>query len=218
MEIPDLDGVLAWLGPLGPEIAAAAGDLGTLPAPMQAWLVWLAVVTVVWPLLLIRNRVAVSFLALTLPALALQALIYWRLGLTRLLAVPHLILWFPALMLLLSHRQMARDALIDGGPRRTVLRLWMAVAAATPSISLVFDVRDALAWLYGADRPYGSAQIDLGPLIEAGERLLTPAVDPETEVVVEPSGLEAPAAAEGAPADEDGDGGAGGEDREAEGR
>ena len=192
---------------LGDWPARLAADLGALPEAMQAWLVWLALVTLVLPLLMVRSAAARGLLMLTLPALALQALIHWRFGMTRLMAVPHLMFWFPALLGLIAQRETVRDAIEDGGPRRPLLRAWMALAAATLATSLVLDVRDALAWLYGADRPYGSRQFDLGPLIEAGERL-----------VGERSGLEAPAGPEGAPAEPGGDGGAQAEDGEAEGR
>ena len=191
-ELPDLSGAWsaagAWLDTVSPALAA-------LPEPMQAWLTWLALVTLVWPLLLIRHRAAQVFLALTIPALVLQGLIFTAYGMTRMLALPHLFLWFPALLSLIGHRAQVNDEVLDGGPPRRMLRLWMALAAATLAISLVFDVRDALSWLYGVDRPYGSRQIDVMGL---WERLT--------------SWLEPPAAPEGQPAEPGGDQGAGGQD------
>jgi len=119
------------------------------PGWVQIWLVWLMVVLIAAPLILLLSpttrRVAIWTIISHIPVFIAVPMMYQEMGYVRLLGLPHLIFWFPLLILLIRRIQ------TDGirAPFRQVL--W--ILAATLAICLLFDASDTIRYLLGERAP-----------------------------------------------------------------
>ena len=118
-------------------------QLETLPTLMRAWFGWIGVVVLVSPLLFLRQRqgrVAALFALLFLPLLVVTL---HTVGISYFISFLHLVLWLPLLGYLAGE---LRDNRIT--PFST-MGFWSMTMLATLTVSLVFDLRDAVRWLAG---------------------------------------------------------------------
>ena len=118
--------------------------VATQPQWVQLWLNWLLIGAFVLPvglLLFKQTRMfAVAYLVATgIGAFAIMKL-YDLQGYTRLLGLPHLIVWIPAAYFMIQK-------LRAGLPR--IPRILMAVILVTILISLAFDVVDVTRYILG---------------------------------------------------------------------
>lgn len=123
------------------------------PQWVQVWLVVLTVVTVALPLVLMvwkGTRLAgLIVLAATIAGGVGVQLIFDRMGYVRLIALPHVLLWTPALIYLLviiRRARIGRWPTIVGG-----------VLAAFITISLVFDYASVARYVAGERQPVNIA-------------------------------------------------------------
>lgn len=119
------------------------------PGWVQVWLVWLMIVLIAAPLILLLSpttrRVAIWTIISHIPVFIAVPMMYQEMGYVRLLGLPHLIFWFPLLILLIRRMQ-------AGGipaPFRQVL--WVFIATLT--ICLLFDASDTIRYLLGERAP-----------------------------------------------------------------
>ncbi len=84
-------------------------------------------------------------LAFVLVGLSNGAMVWYQAGLSRLLAVPHLVFWGPLQVYLVGHLIAAATGAAPFGPAE----VYAAVLASINGISLMFDAWDSLRWLRG---------------------------------------------------------------------
>ncbi len=115
---------------------------GKLPPHVSLWLMWMLVVAVtslVWSFWKFEARyVLAAFAAAFVTALLLPPLIGEQNVVYATLSVIHIVFWTPALVLLWRRR---------AAVNRSLYGVWLDLAMATMAISLIFDYRDAIAWL-----------------------------------------------------------------------
>ena len=112
----------------------------------RIWNVWLVGVNLVC-LYFITHIEAQVLLAVTGVAVAGQALIYDRIGFTRILGIVHL-MWIPMFAWMAT-----RLEAIQADPQ---LASWIAVLFVTNMVSLVVDTTDVLRYLRGERAPHYS--------------------------------------------------------------
>lgn len=125
------------------DFADIQAQLDTLPTLLRAWFGWIGAVVLVSPLLFLRRRqgrVAALYSLLFLPLLLLTLHIV---GITYLISFLHLALWVPLLGYLARELRNGRITLVSA------LGFWTIVMLATLTVSLVFDLRDAVRWIAG---------------------------------------------------------------------
>lgn len=115
------------------------------PVP-RIWCVWLVAVNAAC-LFFTPQIEAQVVLAVTGVAVACQALIYERLGFTRILGSVHL-LWIPMFAWMATR--------LDTILAEPALAAWLAVLLATNAVSLVIDGIDALRFVRGERAPHYS--------------------------------------------------------------
>lgn len=119
------------------------------PDPVRYWVFWMACVLTVVPLaLLIRpdtRKTAIILILMGAVTAVVMTALHAKVGFVRLLGLPHVILWTPLLIWLVS--LLRRDA-HPGWPR-----LLLIVLAATIAVSLVFDYIDVARYLLGERAP-----------------------------------------------------------------
>ncbi|MBI3435590.1 MAG: hypothetical protein HY056_11010 [Proteobacteria bacterium] len=120
-------------------------QLAQLPGHLQLWLAWLAIVSFLGPLALIRHRLARVVLLFQLANAALGAVLGLSLGLVRLLGLSHVIFWTPMLIVV------ARA--IPSLTRNSALGIWARVFALTILLSLVLDYIDVARYILGERGP-----------------------------------------------------------------
>lgn len=113
------------------------------PLP-RLWCVWLVAVNAAC-LLYINHIEAQVVLAVTCIAVVIQALIYDKLGFTRILGVVHLI-WIPMFAWMATRLEFI---LTDSG-----LTTWLVVLLATNVISLIVDLADVTRFIRGERAPH----------------------------------------------------------------
>jgi hypothetical protein len=114
-----------------------------LPGYIMLWLYWLVFVgltSIVWSFFKVEARfVAAAYVATFGTMAVLQA----ALGADRVLYVTaslmHVLFWTPALLMLYRRRANANFGSLYG--------IWLCLAMATMTISLIFDFRDVIAYL-----------------------------------------------------------------------
>lgn len=115
------------------------------PAWVGIWLIWLNVAVLVLPLLLFIWRetrlVPPVIWAVYLVAGAGIGWLYGQMGYVKLLGLPHLLFWTPALIWLAVLIRRARTPV---WARRVLI-----VIAASMAVSLAFDLVDVLRWIAG---------------------------------------------------------------------
>lgn len=84
-------------------------------------------------------------LAFVLVGLSNGAMVWYQAGLSRLLAVPHLLFWGPLQVYLAGYVSNAAAGATPFGPNE----VYAAVLAGINGISLMFDTWDSLRWLRG---------------------------------------------------------------------
>lgn len=114
------------------------------PQWLQLWLTWLGPAVVVIPvLLLFWGQTRYFALILLIATLAGIASILWLFnlqGYTRLLGLPHLIIWIPAMWFMIQALR---------GHLPVIPRILMVVLLATITISLAFDIVDVARYVLG---------------------------------------------------------------------
>lgn len=115
------------------------------PIP-RIWNVWLVGVNLLC-LYFIAHLEAQIVLATTLVAVVAQALIYQRIGFTRLLGIAH-VSWIPMFAWMASR--------IDTIAAQPQLQSWLIVLAATNAVSLILDSIDVFRFVRGERAPHYS--------------------------------------------------------------
>ena len=115
------------------------------PIP-RIWYVWLVGVNLLC-LYFIAHLEAQIVLATTLVAVVAQALIYQRIGFTRLLGIAH-VSWIPMFAWMASR--------IDTIAAQPQLQSWLIVLAATNAVSLILDSIDVFRFVRGERAPHYS--------------------------------------------------------------
>jgi hypothetical protein len=125
------------------DFADIQAQLDILPLRFRLWFAWLGLVILVSPLAFVRRRQGRVALALAAVFVAAQLPLLHSVGITYLLALPHLLVWVPLLFYL------CRELRAGEVPLRSPIGVWMSVAILTLVVSLVFDLRDLGRWLLG---------------------------------------------------------------------
>ena len=124
--------------PLGEAIA-------TLPTTVRYWIMWMNVTVLAALVIFALNRptrmTALVLLVANVAMVAFMTWLYNRVGLVRLLGLPHLIFWTPLVVWFVL--QLRRGDL----PRQPMTA--MVILTITLSISLIFDAVDVARWLLG---------------------------------------------------------------------
>ena len=119
------------------------------PAWVGYWLKWLMFGAVFLPISLLIWRETRILGVLTVLAAVLSGFgvyfMYGNMGFTKLLGLPHIIVWTPLVFYMLS--------LLRGGKVPKIARVIMMVVLATILISLAFDYSDAVRYLLGERTP-----------------------------------------------------------------
>lgn len=115
------------------------------PIP-RIWNVWLVGVNLLC-LYFIAHLEAQIVFATTLVAVVAQALIYQRIGFTRLLGIAH-VSWIPMFAWMASR--------IDTIAAQPQLQSWLIVLAATNAVSLILDSIDVFRFVRGERAPHYS--------------------------------------------------------------
>ncbi len=110
----------------------------------RVWCIWLVAVNAAC-LLFITHIEAQVVLAVTGLAVAIQALIYGRIGFTRILGIVH-VLWIPMFAWMAT-----RTDTIQIDP---LLASWLLVLLATNLVSLIVDASDVTRYLRGERSPH----------------------------------------------------------------
>lgn len=119
----------------------------------RLWCVWLVAVNL-GCLYFIAHLEAQLVLIVTLLAVAAQALIYGRIGFTRILGTTH-VLWLPMFAWFATRT--------DSIAQDPALAAWLLVLVATNTSSLVVDTIDAIRFLRGERAPHYSWARSLSP-------------------------------------------------------
>jgi hypothetical protein len=130
-------------------------QLDTLPLWLRLWFGWMGLVILVAPFVFLRRRQGRVAAAFSIVFLVIQLPLLHSVGLTNLLALPHLLFWVPLLVYL--GREL-RDRRV---PIRSAIGAWMSVTVVTLIVTLVVDLRDFGRWLAGE-----RGLIDPGPGVE----------------------------------------------------
>ena len=112
----------------------------------RVWCVWLVAVNAAC-LFFITHVEAQVVLAVTGAAVAAQALIYDRIGFTRILGIVH-VMWIPMFAWMATR--------IDAIQADPLLASWLSVLFATNLVSLFVDTGDAARYLRGEKAPHYS--------------------------------------------------------------
>ncbi|WP_372571174.1 hypothetical protein [Ruegeria jejuensis] len=124
--------------------------LTTQPLWVQIWVGWMAITVILMPLVLLIWRQTRLAAIVTLAAAILGALgirwIHSELCYVRLLGLPHIVFWLPAMLYL--YRVQKQDGL---SPWAIGL---IRIIAITMAISLVFDTVDVIRYLLGERAPF----------------------------------------------------------------
>ena len=116
------------------------------PLLLSLWLDWLIFINLVPPLFFIRHLQARWVLYATLIMLALNFPLSLMFGFSKILALPHILVWTPLIAYLAY--QWKYNLL----PERPLLKGWILLLMITNLISLVFDFRDGFQYLFLDDR------------------------------------------------------------------
>ncbi|SLN66960.1 hypothetical protein ROJ8625_03414 [Roseivivax jejudonensis] len=122
-----------------------ADAVATLPDAVRLWVLWLTIMMVAAPLVLLifgesRRAGAVILVANVAVAVAMH-LLYARVGMVRLLGLPHLLIWGPLLVWLSGE--------LRAVSWRIVPRVVAMIFALSIAVSLIFDAIDVVRWIYG---------------------------------------------------------------------
>ena len=132
------------MGNMTPEIPLGEA-IATLPTTVRYWIMWMNVTMLAALVIFALNRpTRMTALVLLLTNVAMIAFMTWlynRVGLVRLLGLPHLIFWTPLVVWFVL--QLRRGGL----PRQPMTA--MVILTITLSISLIFDAVDVARWLLG---------------------------------------------------------------------
>ncbi len=119
--------------------------LATQPGWVQAWVLWLNIVSLGTVAVMALNRrtwaIAGAIFVINIPMVIAMRAVYEEVGYTRLLGLPHLVFWTPLLVWLVLRLRAERLP----GPWRQVA--W--VYAASIAVSLAFDAADVARYLAG---------------------------------------------------------------------
>lgn len=110
----------------------------------RVWCVWLVAVNAVC-LFFIQHVEAQVVLGVTLLSVILQALIYQRIGFTRILGVVHLF-WIPMFAWM--------GLRVDAIAQSPELSTWLIVLFATNAVSLFIDATDIIRYVRGERTPH----------------------------------------------------------------
>lgn len=115
-----------------------------LPMWVQLWMAAILLPANLFSLFLLDYPSARMIALAALLALGSNMLLmYWYAGFTRLMALPHLLVWGPLEVILLMY-------LIAGAPALTINEvMYICLILAVNGISLLFDARDSWHWLQG---------------------------------------------------------------------
>ena len=126
--------------------------LAAQPAWLGWWLNWLLIGTLVLPTVLViwrKTRIVGLVTVAVIVASGFGVVtMFDRLGYVKLLGLPHVVLWTPLVIWLIS---VWRRGDMPDWPRRI-----MAVVIVTMLISLAFDYADVLRYLLGERAPVGA--------------------------------------------------------------
>ena len=120
-------------------------DIQAQPIAVQLWVQWTGAVIIVVPGLLLRYESSRCegkvILASSIAVFALLPLWHSQVGYTRILALPHILIWTPLLVYLYSRRNnLASPSLVR----------WMTtVFVLTIGVSLAFDFTDVVRYILG---------------------------------------------------------------------
>jgi len=127
--------------------------VATMPDLLRLWVLWLTVVMIAAPVVLLFYREArgmgAVILAASLAVMIAMHLLYAQVGFTRLLGLPHLLIWGP-LAVWLAVRLVRSDL-------RAVPQWAAGIFLASICISLVFDAVDVARYAAGERTPMTEA-------------------------------------------------------------
>lgn len=113
------------------------------PLAMTIWLRWLLLINFLPALIFIKQLQARWVLAALIAMLAMNTPLGLMYGFSKVLALPHILVWVP-LLIYLAQEWRAQRLLPS-----VLFRTWIGLVMATNLISLVFDVRDGFQFLLG---------------------------------------------------------------------
>ena len=125
------------------------------PLLLRLWLNWLLLINVIPALLFIKHVQARWILAAFVVMMALGMPLGLTFGFSKVLAIPHLVVWIPLLIYL--GQQWRGDHLYD----TPIFKGWIALVIATNLTSLVFDVRDTVGFALGDRAPIKASMSDI---------------------------------------------------------
>ena len=120
-------------------------DVLAQPIAVQLWVLWMTVAIFIVPGLLLRHessrREGKVILASSIVLAVLMLLWHAQVGYTRIVALPHILIWTPLLAYLYSRRKnLASPSLVR----------WLTTALVlTIVVSLAFDVTDVIRYILG---------------------------------------------------------------------
>ena len=113
------------------------------PLAMIIWLRWLVLVNLIPPLFFLRHMPARWVLGAMIFITAVNLPLGMMFGFSKVLAIPHLIVWIPLVIYLA--REWRDNKLHD----TAIFKSWIMAVMITDLISVVFDIRDAVFFLRG---------------------------------------------------------------------
>ena len=124
-------------------------DVLAQPVAVQLWVVWMIAALFVVPGLLLRyepsRREGKVMLASSIVLAVLMLLWHAQVGYTRIVALPHILIWTPLLVYLYSRRTN-----LASPPR---VRRMTTILVLTIVVSLAFDCTDVIRYLLGERAP-----------------------------------------------------------------